>query len=201
MPTQVGSGGALSVATDNANVYWIVSAGGAIQSAALGGGAPSTILPSSSGVALTIGGTYAYWFDYGASPGIMRVLLTGGTTGETFAPQQAVSGGSNSMRVAMGNLYWASPSAVMKVSLSGGAPTPLASGLGNVTSIALDGTDIYWTDFARGTVMRAPLGGGPSETLASGQNHPKTIVVDGANAYWTNQGVSNSDGAVMELTK
>jgi hypothetical protein len=44
-------------------------------------------------------------------------------------------------------------SSLMKVPLSGGAPTTIAS-QADVRGLAVDATSVYWTDGTKGTVMR-----------------------------------------------
>ena len=45
----------------------------------------------------------------------------------------------------------------MKIALDGGAPTTVAAGQRSVVGIALDDTNVYWTnDGPCGTVMKAP---------------------------------------------
>ncbi len=53
------------------------------------------------------------------------------------------------------SVYWVdetlgSGSSIKKVSKTGGSVTVLASGLGAVNQIAVDGTNVYWTGFQRG---------------------------------------------------
>lgn len=96
---------------------------------------------------------------------------------------------------------------VMRVSRLGGAPDKLISGItvhsviGPQQNIALDETNIYWTDLgtfdghdsADGSVNKISKAGGPAMTIASGEDAPYAIAADGTNVYWTAIG-SNSPG-------
>jgi hypothetical protein len=65
----------------------------------------------------------------------------------------------------------------------------LAELTSSVSGLAVDKTNIYWTDFA-GNVQKLALGGESTGatpvTLASGQDGPGAIVVDATNVYWVN---------------
>ena len=69
---------------------------------------------------------------------------------------------------------------------------PSAPGSGLVTltcgqvypqGIAVDSTNVYWTDWGSGAVMKVPVAGGVPTTLATSLA-PFGITVNGGNVYW-----------------
>jgi hypothetical protein len=83
--------------------------------------------------------------------------------------------------------------------------TPLAEGWG-LAGLAVDGSDVFWTDFPAGTVSRVPKAGGAATTLASGSSSdPSDLVVRDGAAYWVGANsatvtkVSTSGGTPVTL--
>src|SRR5262249_13551411 len=76
----------------------------------------------------------------------------------------------------------------------------LAPGPGVAEGIAVDGKNVYWTNYGNsGSVMKCAISGcsmSPT-TLASGQNFPASIAVDATTVYWTNETIGGS-GTVMK---
>jgi hypothetical protein len=104
-----------------------------------------------------------------------------------------------SIAVDSANLYFTNSvpnGSVLKVSLAGGVPQVLAAGLAMPIGLALDGTNVYWTDSLDGTVMKVSLDGGPSVVLATGQGAAAYVAVDSSSVYWT----SVDGGTVMKVS-
>jgi len=74
---------------------------------------------------------------------------------------------------------------VMKLATASGGGTPLVLG-GEPIELAVDGTDVYYTDY-QGSVKRVPKQGGAPETLAAAA-YPVAIALDANYAYWTERG-------------
>jgi hypothetical protein len=62
-----------------------------------------------------------------------------------------------------------------------------AAGCGTMR-LALQGTNVYFTESMTGKVMTAPLAGGAAMEVATGQLEPTQIAADATGVYWVNQG-------------
>lgn len=190
--------------------------------APLTGGTPSLLSPGEAndagqlhGAGIAVDAQYVYWTNTSDGlemGGILRVPVTGGL-------QVTLAAGDDPWAVAVDAnfVYWAnagrfnlSNGSIMKVPIGGDGAIPLAQGQSNPHGIAIDDTNIYWTNTGTGandgSVMKMPLGGGTPVALASQLQNPQGIVVDETSVYWTNGGTfyggygNNGDGQVMKLT-
>jgi hypothetical protein len=136
----------------------------------------------------------------------MRAPIGGGGPVDTLVAGVPPDGGvANGGYIAVGKTaaYWTmngptnTTSAVMSVPLDGGATTTVASAQNGVAAIALDDTNVYWTNYLGGTVMAVPLSGGTPVTLASAQQGPVNVVVDATSVYWSNY----AGGQIMKVAK
>jgi hypothetical protein len=155
---------------------------------------PYSLVVDATSVYFINGGTAANNYVDGA---LMKVPTGGGKT-TTVVSGQSPSG----LAMAGTNLYYFTSNTVMTVPISGGDPATLVSGQTGPQGVAVDATNVYWTNSTvAGTVMKLPLGGGTPITLASGLDFPGSIAVDATNVYWTNQGTSGrADGYARLMT-
>lgn len=153
-----------------------------------------------------------YWANWatGAFPGSVNTIPSGSSSVTSLAVNQHYP---DAIAVYGTNVYWlnrgttACPNApycgdgsLNAIPLAGGVPTTLASGLDEPNSLAVDGTNVYWTDAQDGTVKAVPLAGGTVTTLATGQNGPGSVAVNGTHVYWVDSGDPNlANGSVNEV--
>lgn len=162
------------LAVDSANVYWVnsgdcVTASGSVMMCAIGGcgDKPTTL---ASGLvcpwALAVDATTVYWTSLGDTN------------------DQPLNGPG----AAIGS--------VMTCPIAGcnNAPTTLVSGIDSPQTLAVDATNVYWTDPVAQTVDKCAIGGcGNTPTvLASGVGDVLGLAVDATSVYW-------AQGSVMQV--
>jgi hypothetical protein len=102
-------------------------------------------------------------------------------------------------------VYWTDFSRkVMKVSVKGGAPVTLATQQANPGAIAIDATNVYWSNAGLQTphtaaIMSIPIGGGTPVQLAECPSSCGDVTVGASYLYWVSDGVNlvraNVDGS------
>jgi hypothetical protein len=136
---------------------------------------------------------------------VARVSLRDGSTITVASDQKRPT----DLAVDGTSVYWTNPSragsgsfkktlpdfsaSVVKAPLDGGLPTVLAVDQKVPWGIAVDSTNVYWTnlsldDLSAGAVMKVPLAGGSPVALASRQRMPTGIAVHGNFVFWTADG-------------
>jgi hypothetical protein len=170
-------------------------AGGAVRRVAITGGSAS-LVDSGYGEpsAIVVSGDFVY---YATRSGVIaKAQPTGDLHGALVEDQGDLSAVSQ-IAVGLDNVLYPLPGAgfVMKVSVEGGDPEPVASGFSEPIAVVLDGQTLYVADRAAGQISKLTLGETESRLLASEQSAPHALAVDATSLYWTNEG-----GTVMKLT-
>ena len=203
------------IVIDSANVYWAENtSSGAIKKVSTSGGSITTL---ASGLiwpfAVAVDSTSVYWSEEPSNGGsVKKIAITGGTptvlATSTSSPQYLAVDATSvyyteyGTEDASGNIN-ASSGSLKKVSISGGTPTTLATGLNYPKGVAVTAANVYFTEWGSsvGSVKYVPLAGGTatpvSITLANGStapatglNAPYSVAVDtgGTYVYWTESG-------------
>jgi hypothetical protein len=110
---------------------------------------------------LAVSTTDLYWYGDVANGGcLMKVPLSGGTPSAIHE-----NAGAGGFAVDADSIYWfdrsSSPSGppsgsfrILKAPLAGGGPVTLATSVGEVFSVVVDATSVYFTDFSGGNVVK-----------------------------------------------
>ncbi len=170
---------------------------------------PEITLVSGQGLprALAVDDAYLYWTNEG--DGTIMKMPTGGGTPVTLASGQAspfdiaiqydslspeivgtsLSAASDVAWVTLGG--YDTPNGTAMIEWATGEHTfTIGSNQNRPFGVAVDWTNLYWTDYSNGNgasaVMQAPIRGGAPVTLASG-GFPEGIAVDAAYVYWIDE--------------
>jgi hypothetical protein len=160
-------GNPYGLAVDGANVFYTVP-GGQVMSAPLDGGAASVLTASPEPTAIAVDATNVYWLDRKAGE-VRSMPKVGGAvvTLATFPPRATGSSDVTPNQLAVGSaaIYWVVPLAasgascsagtVMSAPLDGGAST-IAPAQANPQGIAINASDVYWTNYDEGDVRKLP---------------------------------------------
>jgi hypothetical protein len=146
----LGTGGTRGLAVDDTRVYWGSEAQPAVFSMPKTGGG-LTLLTNASPWNIAIDADRIYWGNNANSgTGVWAMPKQGGTP--TLVASSAPLG-TLTITIDDTSVYWVTGGAVHRTPKSGGADTVLATGQGDVRSIVVDASGVYWANLDYGTVM------------------------------------------------
>lgn len=165
-----------AIALGGGNVYWIDSALGTVNEVSACGGAPTTLVTTST---------------LGSSTLIPAGIAVEGSD-VYFTTQDPWNPDENDGAV------WMVPSA-------GGAPAMLVQGLNHPGPVAVTGASMYWIDAWQthadnGDIGQAATDGSSMSILASAQNGPWSLTLGGGYVVWTTSGFMDSVGGSVWVT-
>jgi hypothetical protein len=208
----------IALAIDSHSLYWLNASGpvanGSIAAMGLDGGAPVTLVSALDAPhAFTIDDVGIYWTaggattaDGGTSAGsVLSVTMDGGT------PSVLVTGLGIPGPIAAANgvlaYAWQETtdaggpgkvtSVIATVPRIGGMPTKLATSDHRVASVAVDDTNVYWSDSDTqwvdgtaddGRIRSVPLATAMPTLLAGSLSGPGKLVLLGSTLYWNTSG-------------
>ena len=174
-------------------IYWTEFDSGSIFKASPVGQGKMSIATANYPYRIVSDDQYLYWTNEGTASvtppdgSIARYDFINGGTAETLATMQAipraialdVDGSGSAISV-----YWANfaeDGELVRKMIGGGSAEVLVQGLKRPNGIAIDATDVYWTNRGDGTVMKLPRtaqAGDQPTTIATGHTEPGAIAVD-----------------------
>jgi DNA-binding beta-propeller fold protein YncE len=105
---------------------------------------------------------------------------------------------------AAGQIYWTEDGEILRANLDGSDMQVLVSGLGGVSSLALDATNdkMYWADYTNSKIQRANLDGSGTEDLLTDATAIWAVALDIAanKMYWTNPSAAKIRRAGLDGT-
>lgn len=87
-------------------------------------------------------------------------------------------------------------SKIVKVAKAGGAVTDVVANIASTSSIAVDGTHVYWVDQTSAGIMRTAKAGGPPQKVVDGYVQIESVSVDDTNVYF-----AGSKGTKIPIVK
>ncbi len=185
-PVQTGITGAYGIVADGANLYWTVDSSGVIvETVPLAGGTPKQLLDIGGDIhpqGLTIAGADLFIPTTGTQAAVLHGVTTGAGNLSPLDVQtpQSFADVTASLTAVYATLDDVSPSgAIIAYPRGTGSPVNVASSLNHPQRLALDGTNLYFTDPQGGNVwvLNLAITGATPTLFASGLASPLPIAV------------------------
>jgi len=186
-PLQSTATGALGIVNDGTNVYWTLATSGVnIEMVAMSGGTPKDLLDFGGDItptALTISGTSLFVGTTGTQAAVLTGLTSGsGNLSELDTPTSVTMGdvvaSSTNVYVTIDDI--APNGQIISYPRGTGSPQTIATSLNHPQRLALDGTNLYFTDPTGGNVWVVDLTSNTTSLYVSGLNAPLPIAVSDA---------------------
>jgi hypothetical protein len=181
-----------SITVGAIHVYWM---GDSMFEALKSGGAPKLLATGVGGTRLTVHGNQLYYLG-SSQESIFAVPTSGGAA-------TSVASGPNLRDLALdkSHLYFTSCRTCNGFAAADTLATSqvaiLADGRCCPWGIAVDASEVYWSEATGGAIVKEALAGGALTNVASVSGSPAALTIDGSDVYW----VQSSDGADAAVWK
>jgi hypothetical protein len=135
---------------------------------------------------LAVDAEAVYSSDFDGTSNVLKTTLADGNWTRLNSPTSFPAG------LAMNDthVFWADwdeqlGGAIMRYPKGATSAAPHLTLAGAPVGLALDATNLYFTDINGLRVVQAPLDGSSPQDIATTGNYPWAIAVDGTNVYWT----------------
>lgn len=192
------------IAVDGENVY-VTRLDTIVSIPVLGNKLTTVVSTPSAPQALTLDATHLYFTIANSARRALKTPTDAGSM-QLFSVGQTLGAG---VAVDDTNVYWAASGAISFAPLAAKSGTPLATAQNSPFALALDDTNVYFTDFGGGrvgaaagdgAVMSVPKAGGTATALSTSRPGPYDIAVNAHGVFWIEVGATDADGAVMKTS-
>jgi hypothetical protein len=170
------------VARADAAVYWASATGHQIGRANLDGTGVNTNFITGLGqpAGVAVDGAHVYWSDNTTNT-IGRANLDGSGVNTNFITNAPAEG----IAVDGSHIYWGTGPTIGRANLDGsGVDLSFITDVSAPDGVAVNATNVYWTDLLTGSIGRADLGGGNMQGRFIDNLHPTGLALDAAHLYW-----------------
>jgi hypothetical protein len=193
------------IASDGKNLYWTnYGAGGttgSIMKSGIDGSNPTPIAPmQASPFDLSLDATHVFWTNRGDGT-VWQANKDGSNPVRLAMGLGATLGALNYITNGAGMVYFGDRTAGVVYSAPvGGTATMFASPGGAPVGVAVDATELFWSDATRGTIIAKGLkAGSTAAPIAMTQSNPNDVVTDGTSVYWSNAGMAVNAGSINKV--
>jgi hypothetical protein len=151
--------------------------------------------PWRTGIAIV--GASIVWVESGSAPGLYRMPLEGCASGAVGCVETVATLTRPSVFAALPDSVLVADVTALRRYVIGGTAVPLATAQSELTNLATDGANAYWTT-ENNPVLKTPFGGATT-TLITSNGTPFAMAVAGERLHWVGVDISGLQAAMQSI--